>query len=74
MNWLDGLKIALLEENAQKAFEISSNLPKEGFANLEEMLQARELIAQTTDLLKREKEKLRIAMQQIRTAQKFLQD
>lgn len=74
MNWLDDLKIALLQEDAQKAFEISAELPKEGFKNLEEMLQARELIAQTTDLLRREKERVRIAMQQIRTAQKFLQE
>ncbi|WP_027327257.1 hypothetical protein [Helicobacter pametensis] len=74
MNWLDSLKIALLQEDAQRAFEISTNLPEEGFGDLEEMLQARELISQTTALLKQEKEKVRIAMQQIRVAQKFLQD
>lgn len=73
MNWLDSLKVALLQEDSQKAFEISTNLPSEGFKDLEEMLQARELISQTTELLRQEKEKVRIAMQQIRTAQKFLQ-
>ncbi|MCE3047583.1 hypothetical protein [Helicobacter kayseriensis] len=74
MSWLDNLKIALIEGDAQKAFQISTNLPQEGFKNLEEMLDARELILQTMELLKQEKEKTRIAMQQIRTAQKFLQD
>lgn len=74
MNWLDSLKIALLQEDSQRAFELSSNLPPEGFRNLEEMLMAREMIAQTTELLKKEKERVRIAMQQIRTAQKFLQE
>lgn len=74
MNWLDSLKIALLQGDSQRAFEISTNLPSEGFRDLDEMLQARELISQTTELLKYEKEKIRIAMQQIRTAQKFLQD
>lgn len=74
MNWLDSLKIALLQEDSQKAFALCSNLPKEGFGSLDEMLQARELIAQTKELLIKEKEKVRIAMQQIRTAQKFLQN
>lgn len=74
MNWLDSLKIALLQEDSQRAFELSSNLPSEGFRSLEEMLMAREMIAQTTELLKKEKERVRIAMQQIRTAQKFLQE
>lgn len=74
MNWLDSLKIALLQEDSQKAFTLCSNLPQEGFASLDEMLQARELIAQTKELLIKEKEKVRIAMQQIRTAQKFLQN
>lgn len=74
MNWLDNLKIALLQEDSQRAFELSTNLPAEGFRSLEEMLMAREMIAQTTELLKKEKERVRIAMQQIRTAQKFLQE
>ena len=74
MNWLDNLKIALLQEDSQRAFALCSNLPQEGFASLDEMLQARELISQTKELLIREKEKVRIAMQQIRTAQKFLQN
>lgn len=74
MNWLDSLKVALLQQDSQRAFELCSNLPSEGFHSLEEMLQARELIAQTTELLQREKERVRIAMQQIRTAQKFLQN
>lgn len=74
MNWLDSLKIALLQEDCKKAFELSTNLPSEGFQSLEEMLMAREMIAQTTELLKKEKERVRIAMQQIRTAQKFLQE
>lgn len=74
MNWIDSLKIALMLEDSQKAFELSTNLPSEGFRSLEEMLMAREMIAQTTELLKKEKERVRIAMQQIRTAQKFLQE
>lgn len=74
MNWIDSLKIALMLEDSQKAFELSTNLPSEGFGSLEEMLMAREMIAQTTELLKKEKERVRIAMQQIRTAQKFLQE
>lgn len=74
MNWLDSLKIALLQKDALRAFELSTNLPSAGFDSLDEMLQARELISQAADLLRQEKERVRIAMQQIRTAQKFLQD
>lgn len=74
MNWLDELKIALLEKDLVKAFEMSTHLPSEGFDQLDDMLQAQELITQTIYLLKQEKEKIRIAMQQIRIAQKFLQD
>lgn len=74
MSWLDSLKIALLQGDTLRAFEISTNLPSEGFDSFDEMLQARELIFQTTDLLRQEKERVRIAMQQIRIAQKFLQD
>lgn len=74
MNWLDNLKVALLNHDLSSAYDLSTNLPQEGFSSLDEMLQAKELIAQTTELLQKEREKLRIAMQQVRTAQKFLQD
>lgn len=74
MNWLDKLKIALLEGNDQLAFSIVENLPKHLInASHEEHLQALELIAQTKALLESKQFKARLDMEQITAAKKFLE-
>lgn len=72
MSWLNGLKIALVQKDARKAFAYIQELP-ESFDNLEDMLQARELIAQVITLLEEEKNHTRIQMLQIKAAKKFLE-
>ena len=75
MNWLDKLKIALLREDDQAAFLLVSNLPKElPNAPLETKLQALELINQTKILLEAKQLKIRINMEQIKAAKKFLEN
>ncbi len=75
MNWLDKLKVALLREDDQAAFLLVSNLPKElPNAPLETKLQALELINQTKILLEAKQLKIRINMEQIKAAKKFLEN
>ena len=64
MSWLDSLKVAILQKDAQRAFALIQTLP-ESFDDIETMLQARELIAQVLDLLEEEKNHIRIQMLQI---------
>ena len=72
MSWLNGIKVALIQKDAQKAFACIQELP-ESFVSLDEMLEARELIAQVIDLLEEEKNHTRIQMLQIKAAKKFLE-
>lgn len=74
MNWLDKLKIALLEQNDQVAFTLATHLPLE-FKEfpLDEKLQALELIAQTKALLESKQLQIRINMEHIKAAKKFLE-
>lgn len=69
MSWLDSLKVAILQKDAQRAFALIQTLP-ESFDDIETMLQARELIAQVLDLLEEEKNHIRIQMLQIKAAKK----
>lgn len=73
-NWLDKLKIALIQENENAAFSLASELP-EGLdsQNLELKLQARELILQAKQLLEKNKIQTRIHMEHIKAAKKFLE-
>lgn len=74
MSWLDKLKIALLEQNDQLAFSLATNLPPElQDASLDEKLQALELIAQTKALLESKQLQIRINMEHIKAAKKFLE-
>ncbi|PAF54030.1 hypothetical protein BKH42_02895 [Helicobacter sp. 13S00482-2] len=72
MNWSDSLKIALLEENTQKAYELIINTPTH-FKDMEELLTAQELISQTIEMLEKDKEDLKKQMLQVKMAKKFLE-
>lgn len=72
MNWVDSLKIALLEKNTQKAYNLVISLPKD-LNGLEEMLVAQELISQAIEMLETEQEGLKKQMLQIKMAKKFLE-
>lgn len=75
MSWLDKLKIALLNEDDQGAFLLIDNLPPSlENASLEEKLQALELISQTKALLELKQIQVRIHMEQIKAAKKFLEN
>ena len=74
MNWLDKLKIALLEQNDQKAYLLVTHLPNDLTSySLEEKKQALELIEQTKQLLESQKYQIQIYMEQIKAARKFLE-
>ncbi|MDO7253378.1 hypothetical protein [Helicobacter cappadocius] len=73
MNWLDSLKIALLEQNTQRAYELVVNIPKDSFKDMEELLVAQELISQTIEMLEGDQENLKKQMLQVKMAKKFLE-
>lgn len=73
MNWLDSLKVALLENNTQKAYELVIDIPKDAFKDMDELLIAQELISQTIEMLERDQESLKKQMLQIKMAKKFLE-
>lgn len=75
MNWHDKLKVALLNQDDKSAFALVSNLPENlAQAPLEEKLQALELISQTKRLLESKQLQVRINMEQIKAAKKFLEN
>ena len=79
--WLDSLKIALLESNADEAYNLTQNLPfnMEYFENntniepvmLEYLNMASELISQSIELLQNSKEEARIQLHRIRQVKNF---
>lgn len=71
MNWCNNLKIALINKDSQRAFELTQNLPH--FDDIEDMLEARELIAQVVELLENERDDVKKQMLQIRIAKQFLE-
>ncbi|PAF41966.1 hypothetical protein [Helicobacter sp. 11S03491-1] len=73
MNWADSLKIALLEKNTQKAYELITHLPEKSFKDMEDLLVAQELISQTIEMLEGDQENLKKQMFQIKMAKKFLE-
>lgn len=73
MNWVDDLKIAIIEKNTQKAYELITNIPSYAFKNLEDLLIAQELISQTIEMLESDKENIQKQMLQIKMAKKFLE-
>ncbi|WP_289181302.1 hypothetical protein [Helicobacter japonicus] len=75
MNWLNNLKVALLNEDDQAAFLLIDNLPQElENESLEIKLQALELIKQTKALLESKQFKIRINMEQIKEAKQFFEN
>ena len=75
MNWHDKLKVALLNQDDKTAFALVSNLPENlATAPLEDTLQALELISQTKLLLESKQLQVRINMEQIKAAKKFLEN
>ncbi|MCE3037795.1 hypothetical protein [Helicobacter anatolicus] len=72
MNWHDQLKIAILEKNTQKAFDLITQVPTENLTTMEDLLSAQELISQGIELLEKDKEELQKQMLRIKLAKKFL--
>lgn len=73
MNWLDKLKIALLQNDTQRAYELVIDIPKDTFKDMDELLMAQELISQTIEMLQKDQENLKKQMLQIKMAKKFLE-
>lgn len=75
MNWVDELKIALLEGNTQKAFRLVEDCPllEQGCADLETLKTAQALIATTIQRLQEEQQALGVQMRQLKAAQRFLE-
>ncbi|RDU60996.1 hypothetical protein [Helicobacter marmotae] len=75
MNWHDKLKVALLNGNDQDAFYLVTHLPQElALSDIEDKLQALELIHQTKLLLESKQQKVKAHMEQIKAAKKFLEN
>ncbi|WP_285657902.1 hypothetical protein [Helicobacter bizzozeronii] len=74
MNWVDELKITLLENNTQKAFKLVADAPLvlQG-ASLETLEIAKALIATTIERLQEEQQTLGAQMRQLKAAQRFLE-
>ncbi|PAF47487.1 hypothetical protein BKH46_03355 [Helicobacter sp. 12S02634-8] len=73
MNWADSLKIAILEGDTQKAYELIINVPTTSLNELEDLLIAQELIAQGIEMLEKDQEKVKKQMLQLKLAKKFLE-
>lgn len=75
MNWHDKLKVALLNEDDQAAFALVDNIPDNlQDSSLEDKLQALELIRQTKSLLESKQLRVKINMEQIKAAKKFIEN
>ncbi|SQH71155.1 Uncharacterised protein [Helicobacter mustelae] len=72
MKWHDQLKIAILQKDSKQCYELITKVPTEELTETEELLSARELIAQGIELLKQERQEVQDQMLQIKLAQKFL--
>lgn len=70
MTWLNSLKIAIVNKNTQKALDLIENLPN--FDNIDDLICARELVAQLAKELENEKNTLKEAMQKIKRTKRFL--
>lgn len=73
MNWHDKLKIAILNNDTQMAYQLIIDIPKENLTTMEELLSAQALISQGIEMLERDKQELQKQMLQIKLAQKFLE-
>ncbi|WP_104749242.1 hypothetical protein [Helicobacter cynogastricus] len=75
MNWVDELKIALLENNLEKAGVLVENCPflENAQADLETLQIARELITQTIARLQEAQQQLGLQMRQLKAARRFME-
>nr|WP_199768955.1 hypothetical protein [Helicobacter cetorum] len=71
---LDSFKIALLEQNSQKAFALIEGISLEQLQDLDldMLLRLKEMIAQSIELLHKDKNTLQMQMQKAKNIQKFL--
>ncbi|WP_104714169.1 hypothetical protein [Helicobacter cetorum] len=71
---IDSFKIALLEQNSQKAFVLVDEISLEQIQNLdlEKLLRLKEMIAQSIELLQKDKNAIQNQMQKAKNIQKFL--
>ncbi|WP_163498768.1 hypothetical protein [Helicobacter suis] len=75
MNWADELKIALLEDNLEKASYLVETCPflDHSCLDLEVLESAKTLIGITIERLKQKQQTLALQMRQLKTTQKFLE-
>ncbi|AFI04232.1 hypothetical protein [Helicobacter cetorum] len=71
---IDSFKIALLEQNSQKAFALVDEISLEQIQNLDldKLLRLKEMIAQSIELLQKDKNTIQNQMQKAKNIQKFL--
>ncbi|GAA9699286.1 5-formyltetrahydrofolate cyclo-ligase [Helicobacter pylori] len=71
---LDSFKIALIKKDSKQAFSLIERLSLEQIKSLDldALLSLREMIAQSIELLKKEKEELQLQMHKAKKIQKFL--
>ncbi|WP_104760963.1 hypothetical protein [Helicobacter cetorum] len=71
---IDSFKIALLEQNSQKAFVLVDEISLEQIQNLDldKLLRLKEMIAQSIELLQKDKNIIQNQMQKAKNIQKFL--
>ncbi len=71
---LDSFKIALVKKDSKQAFSLIERLSLEQIKSLDldTLLSLKEMIAQSIELLEKEKEKLQLQMHKAKKIQKFL--
>ncbi|WRG07672.1 hypothetical protein FNE31_03655 [Helicobacter pylori] len=71
---LDSFKIALVKKDSKQAFSLIERLSLEQIKNLDldTLLSLKEMIAQSIELLEKEKEELQSQMHKVKKIQKFL--
>ncbi|WP_154436598.1 hypothetical protein [Helicobacter pylori] len=71
---LDSFKIALIKKDSKQAFSLIERLSLEQIKNLDldTLLSLKEMIAQSIELLEKEKEELQSQMRKAKKIQKFL--
>ncbi|WQU31198.1 hypothetical protein KVC17_03660 [Helicobacter pylori] len=71
---LDSFKIALVKKDSKQAFSLIERLSLEQIKNLDlnTLLSLKEMIAQSIELLEKEKEELQLQMHKAKQIQKFL--
>ncbi|PUD00025.1 hypothetical protein C2S39_05330 [Helicobacter pylori] len=71
---LDSFKIALIKKDSKQAFSLIERLSLEQIKSLDldTLLSLKEMIAQSIELLEKEKEELQLQMHKTKKIQKFL--